>query len=266
MRRIDDVPTIVPMDVPGEAPRPGLLAPPASRSGGRKGVAPSYLTGSPAGWRFQWRPPRGAGFEKTRPTPSNSCIIRRWLGPARRRDAEHTARQLATLCRTIWTAASRGGHRLVQESPSGDGSDLLAAIVEPATPRSTRRSPRRKRLRVSQKVSPEHWRPSAWSPARSPRATAAFPPSPRTPRPSSGTRSPASCPMPHMRTPPVPRSRTPAQFSPEHPRRLPSRHRRTTRRSAARHRGGCRPSMRSRNPTSTCGSRATARTTRTSNI
>lgn len=131
MRRIDDVPTNVPADVPGEAPVFGPLEPPVDwRSGRRKNAAPSYLTGSPAGWRFQWRPPRGARFEKTRPTPSNSCIIRRWIGPARRRDAEHTARQLATLCRTIWIAGSRGGHHLVQNATSRDGSDLLAAIVD----------------------------------------------------------------------------------------------------------------------------------------
>ena len=65
MRRIDDVPA----DVPGEAPVLGPLEPPVGRrSGRRKNAAPSYLTGSPAGWRFQWRPPRGARFEKTRLT------------------------------------------------------------------------------------------------------------------------------------------------------------------------------------------------------
>ncbi len=90
----------VPKKVPGNVPTPSAAGasprPPRARG--------KHFTGSPAGWRFQYRLPKA--LTQADSTHSRTqAIIRKWLGPLPIREAEARARQLAVLCRTVAATA-----------------------------------------------------------------------------------------------------------------------------------------------------------------
>lgn len=121
----------VPVDVPENVPveTPGDSAPRRQRHArSNRTASPSYLTGSPLGWRFQWRIPKQ--YIASCQSDSNRLTIKRWLGPGPRRAAERIARNLTAMCQLILATV---GLRVMSNASNADGAidhPLLSQVVD----------------------------------------------------------------------------------------------------------------------------------------
>ena len=95
----DDVPVNVPAGATAPAKRKRLRV-----SGKGNDDSVPFLTRSGDGWRFQLRVP--AALAEDFRLAGRGNIVRRTLGPRGRGDAKRLARQLATLCESIFALAA----------------------------------------------------------------------------------------------------------------------------------------------------------------
>jgi hypothetical protein len=107
-----NVPTDVPKIVPGAGPH---------RRGRRP---PRHLSGTPGGWRFQFRLPRHL-LASDSTLSKSQATIRKWLGPLPIREAEARAQQLATLCRSAAALVMDNRECVVETG----GENLLGRVV-----------------------------------------------------------------------------------------------------------------------------------------
>jgi hypothetical protein len=120
------VPPEVPPEVPAEVP-----AAEGRRRKPTSGVKPPpYLTGGPAGWRFQIRLPASLFADDFR-LAGVGRNFRVTLGPRGRGEARRLAQQCATLCQTVFAlaAATKEAGTMVTQSQDQHDHELAKQVI-----------------------------------------------------------------------------------------------------------------------------------------